>query len=193
MLCEAKVAVCSDIHPKHSTQSERHVEFLNVTPLWYVKKPLGVKRLIYLFFFFNLIPERNPCILLATQSERNESKQTKKQNKKERNMTDPNFQWPWTRGPVSLLHYSVTKEDCRAVTDDLSFCSYNGCQHQEKGKFWYPSRRLRDNKPVFRCYHTEHKVDSFDTLAVVLAAVWLRLAAGCILLARREAKIVRLR
>ena len=30
MLYKAKVAVCSDIRTKHSTQSERHVEFLNV-------------------------------------------------------------------------------------------------------------------------------------------------------------------
>ena len=46
MLYKAKVAVCSDIRTKHSTQSERHVEFLNVEPWWYVKKPLGFKRLI---------------------------------------------------------------------------------------------------------------------------------------------------
>ena len=46
MMYKAKVAVCSDIHTKHSTQSERHVEFLNVKPWWNVKKPLGVKRLI---------------------------------------------------------------------------------------------------------------------------------------------------
>ena len=45
MMYKAKVAVCSDIHTKHSTQSERHVEFLNVKLGWYVKKPLGVKRL----------------------------------------------------------------------------------------------------------------------------------------------------
>ena len=32
MLCKAEVAVCSDIRTKHSTQSERHVEFLNVKP-----------------------------------------------------------------------------------------------------------------------------------------------------------------
>ena len=37
MLYKAKVAVCSDIRTKHSTQSERHVEFLNVNPL----KPSG--------------------------------------------------------------------------------------------------------------------------------------------------------
>ena len=30
MMYKAKVAVCSDIRTKHSTQSERHVEFLNV-------------------------------------------------------------------------------------------------------------------------------------------------------------------
>ena len=30
MTHKAKVAVCSDIRTKHSTQSERHVEFLNV-------------------------------------------------------------------------------------------------------------------------------------------------------------------
>ena len=32
MLSKAKVAVCSDIRTKHSTQNERHVEFLNVEP-----------------------------------------------------------------------------------------------------------------------------------------------------------------
>jgi hypothetical protein len=30
MLYKAKVAVCSDIRTKHLTQSERHVEILNV-------------------------------------------------------------------------------------------------------------------------------------------------------------------
>ena len=32
MTYKAKVAVCSDIRTKQSTQSERHVEFLNVKP-----------------------------------------------------------------------------------------------------------------------------------------------------------------
>jgi hypothetical protein len=32
MMCKAKVAVCSDIRTKHSKQSERHVELLNVKP-----------------------------------------------------------------------------------------------------------------------------------------------------------------
>ena len=32
MLYKPKVAVCSDIRTKHSTQSERHVEFFNVKP-----------------------------------------------------------------------------------------------------------------------------------------------------------------
>ena len=32
MLYKAKVAVRSDIRTKHSTQSERHVEFLDVKP-----------------------------------------------------------------------------------------------------------------------------------------------------------------
>ena len=32
MMCKAKVAVCSDIRTKHSMQSERPVEFLNVKP-----------------------------------------------------------------------------------------------------------------------------------------------------------------
>ena len=45
MMYKVKVAVCSDIRTKHSTRSERHVEFLNVKPWWYVKKPLGFKRL----------------------------------------------------------------------------------------------------------------------------------------------------
>ena len=33
MLYKAKVAVCADIRTKRSTQSERHVEFLNVKNL----------------------------------------------------------------------------------------------------------------------------------------------------------------
>ena len=32
MLYKTKIAVCSDIRIKHSNQSERHVEFLNVKP-----------------------------------------------------------------------------------------------------------------------------------------------------------------
>jgi len=32
MMYKAKVAVCSEIHTKHSTQSEHHVEFLSVKP-----------------------------------------------------------------------------------------------------------------------------------------------------------------
>jgi hypothetical protein len=32
MAYKAKVAVCSEIRTKHSTQSEHHVEFLNVKP-----------------------------------------------------------------------------------------------------------------------------------------------------------------
>ena len=43
---KAKVAACSDIRTKHSTQSEHHVEFLNVKTWRYVKKPLGFKRLL---------------------------------------------------------------------------------------------------------------------------------------------------
>ena len=32
MMYKAKVTFCSEIRTKHSTQSERHVEFLNATP-----------------------------------------------------------------------------------------------------------------------------------------------------------------
>ena len=32
MMYKAKVAVYSDIRTKHSTQNERHVEFLNIKP-----------------------------------------------------------------------------------------------------------------------------------------------------------------
>ena len=32
MMYKAKVAVCSDIRKKHSTQSERHVRFFYVMP-----------------------------------------------------------------------------------------------------------------------------------------------------------------
>ena len=45
MMYKSKVAVCSDIRTKHSKQSGRHVEFLNVKSGWYVKKPLGFERL----------------------------------------------------------------------------------------------------------------------------------------------------
>ena len=45
MTYKAKVAVCSDIRTKHLTLSESHVEFLNVKPWWYGKKPLGFKGL----------------------------------------------------------------------------------------------------------------------------------------------------
>ena len=38
MVYKAKVAVCSEIHTKHAKLSERHVEFLNVKTLWYVKE-----------------------------------------------------------------------------------------------------------------------------------------------------------
>ena len=32
MMYKAIVAVCSDIRTKHSTQSERHVEIMNIKP-----------------------------------------------------------------------------------------------------------------------------------------------------------------
>jgi len=41
MMYKAKAAVCSQIRKKHSTQSEHHVEFLNVKTWGNVKKPLG--------------------------------------------------------------------------------------------------------------------------------------------------------
>jgi hypothetical protein len=41
---KANVAVCSDIRTKHSTQSEHHVEILNVS-LVVRKETLGFKRL----------------------------------------------------------------------------------------------------------------------------------------------------
>ena len=44
-MCKAKIALCSEIPTKHSTQSERHVECLNAKPGGYVKKLLGFKRL----------------------------------------------------------------------------------------------------------------------------------------------------
>ena len=45
MMYKAKVAVCSEIRTKHSTQSKHHVEIFNVKPGGYVKKPPGFKRL----------------------------------------------------------------------------------------------------------------------------------------------------
>ena len=32
MMYKAKVAVCSDLHTKHSTPSEHHVEFFSIEP-----------------------------------------------------------------------------------------------------------------------------------------------------------------
>jgi hypothetical protein len=32
MMYKAKATVCSEIHTKHSTQSQHHVEFVNVKP-----------------------------------------------------------------------------------------------------------------------------------------------------------------
>jgi hypothetical protein len=49
MMYKVKVAVCSEIRTKHSTQSEHHVEFLNVTPGGTYKIPLGFKWLKYLY------------------------------------------------------------------------------------------------------------------------------------------------
>ena len=46
MMYKANVAVCSEIRTKHSTQSEHHVEFLNVNPGCTEKKPLDFKWLI---------------------------------------------------------------------------------------------------------------------------------------------------
>jgi len=54
MLYKAKVAVCSEGRTTHSTQSEHRVEILNVKPgWWYVKKPLGFKRLRKPLFLFD--------------------------------------------------------------------------------------------------------------------------------------------
>jgi hypothetical protein len=46
MTYTAKETVCSEICTKHSMQSEHYAEFLNVKTWWYVKKPLGFKRLM---------------------------------------------------------------------------------------------------------------------------------------------------
>ena len=43
MMHKAKVAVCSDMSTKHSTQSEQFSTW------WYVKEPLGVKRLTFYY------------------------------------------------------------------------------------------------------------------------------------------------
>jgi hypothetical protein len=47
---KAKVAVCSEIRTKHSTQIEHHIKFLNVKTWWYVKKLAGFERLIFQSF-----------------------------------------------------------------------------------------------------------------------------------------------
>jgi hypothetical protein len=49
MMYKAKVAVRFDSHTKHSTQSEHHVQFLNVKTRRYEKKPLSFKRLSLTF------------------------------------------------------------------------------------------------------------------------------------------------
>ena len=60
MMYKAKVAVSCDIRTKHSTQSEGHVEFLNVKPWCYVKKPLGFERLIPTCFSTK-VPSSGSC------------------------------------------------------------------------------------------------------------------------------------
>ena len=45
MTYKAKVAVCSELRPKHSTQSEHHVQFLKVKTWLNIKKQLVFKRL----------------------------------------------------------------------------------------------------------------------------------------------------
>jgi hypothetical protein len=45
MTYKAKITLCSEIRTKHSTQSENHLEILNVKPGGTWKKPLGFKRL----------------------------------------------------------------------------------------------------------------------------------------------------
>jgi len=55
MTYKAKVAVCSEIRTKHSTQSEHHVEFYIVKTWRYVKKPLGFKSLILFKFVLYIV------------------------------------------------------------------------------------------------------------------------------------------
>jgi hypothetical protein len=43
MMYEAKVAVCSEVRTKHSTQSEHRVEFLNVKPGGTYRNRKGLK------------------------------------------------------------------------------------------------------------------------------------------------------
>jgi hypothetical protein len=45
MMDRTKISVCSEIRTKHLTQSEHHEEFFYCKTWWYVKKPLGFKRL----------------------------------------------------------------------------------------------------------------------------------------------------
>jgi hypothetical protein len=53
MVYKANFAVCSEISTKHSTQSKHDVELLDVKPGgWYVKKPIGFKRLSYVFISY---------------------------------------------------------------------------------------------------------------------------------------------
>jgi len=54
MMHKAKIAVCSEIRTKHSTQREH--EFFSVKTWWYVKKPLVLT---------SLTPLRQNCLLLT--------------------------------------------------------------------------------------------------------------------------------
>ena len=62
----AQVAVCSDIRKKHSTESEHHVEFLNVKPGCTEKKPLSFKRLNELQKYSSIGLLQNVLFLSAT-------------------------------------------------------------------------------------------------------------------------------
>ena len=77
MLYKAKVAVCSDIRTKHSTQGERHVEFLSIKPggternSWALKgKHWKILRFAHTLYFCVLFGSQNqermfPCAALT--------------------------------------------------------------------------------------------------------------------------------
>ena len=61
---KAKVTICSDILTKHSTQSERRVEFSNVKPCG-TERPLSIKGLS---FVIELVPPKSHVLFNSTAS-----------------------------------------------------------------------------------------------------------------------------
>jgi hypothetical protein len=68
MIYKAKVAVCSQIHRKHSTQREHHVEFFNVKPAGTVRKETaGLQKVANMCLYTNAVSTGGPRTIVLTE------------------------------------------------------------------------------------------------------------------------------